>query len=113
MVHVDLELSLELSPQTQMTSITTTTSQSQSQTPLMKSLELIRISAGSLKIPGNLILEGLDKSHELYCPDYAFLIKHDERLVLWDTGLSRDLSIYPPAAQKYMPTFKRMSVMIY
>lgn len=40
-------------------------------------------------------------------PDWAFLIKHKDRVVLWDTGLSPDLSIYPPATKKRMPQFRR------
>lgn len=70
------------------------------------------ISSGSCRlrigILTQIILEGADE-HELAMPDYAFLLRHGKSIVLWDTGLAADLSIYPPAAQKRMPTFKRTS----
>lgn len=58
-----------------------------------------------------LILSDLSDKPEdaLEMPDWAFLIKHGGRIVLWDTGLACDLSIYPPATQKRMPTFNRVS----
>lgn len=61
------------------------------------------------KLTSQLILDDLSDSPEdaIKMPDWAFLIKHGDRVVLWDTGLAVDLSIYPPATQKRMPTFKR------
>lgn len=46
----------------------------------------------------------------LHCEDWAFLIKHNDRTVLWDSGLACDLSIYPPVTQKRMPTFNRTHI---
>ncbi|CCG84547.1 protein of unknown function [Taphrina deformans PYCC 5710] len=73
----------------------------------MATVELYRLSCGTLKIPGNLLLSDLSDKPEdaLHCEDWAFLIKHKDRVVLWDSGLACDLSIYPPVTQKRMPTF--------